>query len=439
MGAITAKSWPLAEKDRSWDKDAAEGRIRTWAGGPGKEDVDWGKYRSCFMWYDADDAENFTGYKFAYADVIDGEPHVVFRALAAIIGVLNGARGGTKIPSSDVPKVYAQAAKQYKRFDEEPPELKRSVGGQPERRTVPFEARVEDGDDGKPTVIHGHSAVFNKPADLMDWLGFREVVRPGAFTRTIKEDDIRGLWNHNTDFVLGRTKNGTTILQEDDEGLAVEIYPPDTQYARDFTESIRRGDVDQMSFRFDVREEGWSTVEGEPLRELLEVRLFDVSPVAFPAYTETSVGVRSAFVSAGIDGEALSAVLVRAQHGLRMSDTDRDVLESAIAALEGYLPEAVRAKRVVWSIHEETGIDWSALADAVARAYLAKQHKLAPREDQREVIEAGIKVLEAYLPESDTQERGAEAKVDGAQARSWVRRRFLETAESRKQAEKRGE
>lgn len=122
MPAISSKNWPLAPKDRSWDADAAEMRIRKWAGGPDKEDINWRKYRSCYLWYDDENPEDFGSYKFPYVDIIDGEPHVVFRSLVAIIAILNGGRGGTKIPSSDKKKVYNEAAKQYRRFDEEPPE-----------------------------------------------------------------------------------------------------------------------------------------------------------------------------------------------------------------------------------------------------------------------------------------------------------------------------
>ncbi len=122
MGALKAKDYPLADKGRSWDGDAAETRIRKWAGGPDKDKVDWSKYRSCFLWYNESDKENFGSYKFAYADIIDGGPHIVFKALSAIIGAVNGARGGTKIPAEDKKKVYNEAARLYKKFDEEPPE-----------------------------------------------------------------------------------------------------------------------------------------------------------------------------------------------------------------------------------------------------------------------------------------------------------------------------
>jgi len=133
--------------------------------------------------------------------------------------------------------------------------------------------------------------VFNKPVDL-GW--FIETVKPGAFSRSIQEqDDVRALWNHDANHVLGRTKANTLSLAEDSVGLLVEVDPPDTQMARDLLTSIGRGDVTQMSFGFYARA---VTIrrEGELYyRDLTDCQLFDVSPVTFPAYEDTDIAVRS--------------------------------------------------------------------------------------------------------------------------------------------------
>jgi HK97 family phage prohead protease len=152
-----------------------------------------------------------------------------------------------------------------------------------------YELRSED--DGRKIV--GYAAVFNSTTDLGY---FEERIKPGAFRRPIKEQqDVRALWNHDANFVLGRTKSGTLRLIEDEVGLRIEIDPPATQTARDLVESIRRGDVDQMSFAFIAVKESWTDRQGMlPLRELEDVDLFDVSPVTYPAYQATSVGLRSA-------------------------------------------------------------------------------------------------------------------------------------------------
>lgn len=142
-------------------------------------------------------------------------------------------------------------------------------------------------------AIEGHAAVFNQLSD--DLGGFKEMVRPGAFARTIQNDDIRALWNHDVNFVLGRTKNKTLSLREDDTGLAIENTLPDVAYARDFLKIIDRGDVDQMSFGFRTLRDDWRMDAGLVIRELIEVELFDVSPVTFPAYPQTDVAMRSLF------------------------------------------------------------------------------------------------------------------------------------------------
>jgi len=115
---------PLAPEDRDWDADAAKKRVREWAGGPDKEDIDWGKYRKAFFWYDAGDPENFGSYKLPFADVIDGELKAVWRGVAAAMAALLGARGGVDIPDSERKAVYNHIVKYYEKFDKEPPEFK---------------------------------------------------------------------------------------------------------------------------------------------------------------------------------------------------------------------------------------------------------------------------------------------------------------------------
>jgi HK97 family phage prohead protease len=154
------------------------------------------------------------------------------------------------------------------------------------------ELRAEENEPGTPTIA-GYAAVFNERTDLGY---FTEVIKPGAFKRAIKEgQDVRALWNHDPNYVLGRTKAGTLRLEEDKRGLKIEIDPPATNFADDLIESIRRGDVDQMSFAFTAVEEKWTEKDDEPtLRELVDVNLYDVSAVTYPAYDATTVGVRSA-------------------------------------------------------------------------------------------------------------------------------------------------
>jgi len=161
-----------------------------------------------------------------------------------------------------------------------------------EQRTFDVsELRVKREDEKRKIV--GHAAVFNVMGDG-GW--FREKIAPGAFASSINTDDVRALFNHDPNFVLGRNRAGTLKLSEDERGLHIEIEPPDTQVARDLMVSLERGDISQMSFGFEVIKDSWErSTEGNNLdvRTLEKVRLWDVSPVTFPFYKETDVAVRS--------------------------------------------------------------------------------------------------------------------------------------------------
>lgn len=139
--------------------------------------------------------------------------------------------------------------------------------------------------DGLPDII-GYAAVFDTQTEL--WSGTTEEIAPGAFARSLKEgNDVRALVNHDPSQVLGRSKAGTLSLKEDKKGLRIRITPPDTNVGRDIVESIRRGDVDQMSFAFRiVREEAEYDDDGAHYR-LLDLDLVDISVVTFPQYEET--------------------------------------------------------------------------------------------------------------------------------------------------------
>lgn len=164
-----------------------------------------------------------------------------------------------------------------------------------ERRfTVVGHLEIEERGEGKKPVIRGHAAVFNQLSE--DLGGFREQIAAGAFSEAIQKDDVRALLNHDANYVLGRNGAGTLRMTEDAHGLAVEIDPPDTQWARDLLVTMKRGDISQMSFGFSVRPNGqdWAKDdEGRYIRTLKRLRLFDVSPVTFPAYPQTDVAVRS--------------------------------------------------------------------------------------------------------------------------------------------------
>ena len=160
-----------------------------------------------------------------------------------------------------------------------------------EIRAIPAEFRIQQ-TENEPTKIVGYAARFNELSEEM-W-GMREKIAPGAFKEAIGKSDVRALWNHDPNYVLGRTKNGTLQIREDEHGLFYEVTPPDAQWARDLMESIKRGDVDQSSFAFTVEAQEWDERSDPITRTIVKVReLFDVSPVTFPAYPTATSGVRS--------------------------------------------------------------------------------------------------------------------------------------------------
>ena len=139
-----------------------------------------------------------------------------------------------------------------------------------EIRMLPLqELRIADSEQNE---IIGHASVFNSWSELLGGLfPFKEIVRKGAFKDTITKDDIRALFNHDPNFVLGRNKAGTLELEEDDIGLKVRILLPNTQTAKDLAENIRRGDISQMSIGFIVEDDSWGTKDGLDIREIKDV------------------------------------------------------------------------------------------------------------------------------------------------------------------------
>ena len=137
--------------------------------------------------------------------------------------------------------------------------------------------------------IVGYAVVHNSESSSVS-PAFSERIAKGAFAKSIKQDDVRGLWNHDCNYPLGRVKAKTLKLSEDEKGLKFEIDPPPTQYAKDLMISIERGDVTQNSIGFAITQETWSKrLGGSSIRTIEEGRLYDVSPVTFAAYEETSV------------------------------------------------------------------------------------------------------------------------------------------------------
>lgn len=157
-------------------------------------------------------------------------------------------------------------------------------------RTISSEFNTRD--DGGNLSIEGYFAVFGSVYEIAP--GMSESIAPGAFDNTLS-GDIRALINHDTTLVLGRTKAGTLILRTDNRGLwgHIDVNPNDSD-AMNLYERVKRGDVDQCSFGFDIIDEETEFREdGSVHWTIKEVELYEVSPCTFPAYEETSIAARA--------------------------------------------------------------------------------------------------------------------------------------------------
>lgn len=157
-------------------------------------------------------------------------------------------------------------------------------------RSVPAEFQTRE--DGDNLSIEGYFAVFNSNYEIGP--GMSESIAPGAFSETLS-GDIRALINHDTTLVLGRTKAGTLTLKEDTRGLwgHIDINRNDVD-AMNLYERVKRGDVDQCSFGFDIRSEDTDISEnGDVHWTITGVDLYEVSCCTFPAYSETNISARS--------------------------------------------------------------------------------------------------------------------------------------------------
>lgn len=175
------------------------------------------------------------------------------------------------------------------------------AAGQPEIRCYSVadfhvETRKSGTDNQEIQHIVGHAAVFDQLSEEMGFFfRFREKIARGAFDGVLG-NDVRALFNHDPNYVIGRTTNKSLLLSIDDRGLMVDITPPNTTFATDLLKSIQRGDINQMSFAFSVAEDGetwFEDTDGTATRTVVKIdRLYDVSPVTYPAYPQTDASVR---------------------------------------------------------------------------------------------------------------------------------------------------
>lgn len=195
-----------------------------------------------------------------------------------------------------------------------------SLGRERWRAKLDSQAVERRADDDTTVGFKGHAAVFNKRTWIgpKKW-GFWEQVGAKAFDQTLGEADVRFLINHDPNLLLARNREAETLrLAKDKTGLATDADLDTRQtYTSDLVISLERKDITQMSFAFETVKDSWETLDdGDELRTLEEVRLWDVSVVTYPAYEDTDAGLRAVAFdvlcrSAGLDDDASSRLLRR--------------------------------------------------------------------------------------------------------------------------------
>lgn len=171
---------------------------------------------------------------------------------------------------------------------------KKPQEGQIERRFFPGKVQIRmestEGEEQEKRTVEGYAAVFNEETDMYWW---KERIAPGAFSDALK-DDVRALFNHDPNFILARSNN-TLELWEDEKGLGYRFETPNTTIGNDLLENLRNGNITQSSFGFTIETyEVQEREEGDDLITITKIgRLYDVSPVTFPAYEATEVTARS--------------------------------------------------------------------------------------------------------------------------------------------------
>lgn len=200
---------------------------------------------------------------------------------------------------------------------------------------VDFELRAAS--DG--LTFDGYAAVYDKPSALLAFPAvnggrpFREMIAPGAFTKTLSElPDVTLRYQHNMMTPpLARTKAGTMTLSEDARGLRVQAMLPDNEWGRPFRDAIARGDISGMSFRFRAARDDWNRAADVPMRLLREVRLGpEVSVTDMPAYPDTVATVRALAAEADVDPEELIAAFAALRPEAKLSNEHRKALISVI-------------------------------------------------------------------------------------------------------------
>jgi HK97 family phage prohead protease len=219
------------------------------------------------------------------------------------------------------------------------------------RRFTVNEFELRAGPAGDGMSFAGYAAVFNSDSEP---LPFIERILPGAFSKSLRSrNNIRMYLNHDSSMLLATTRAKTLRLAEDDKGLRVEADLPETTVGRDLSTLIQRGDVDSMSFGFSVPARGDKWSDDGSVRELKEVKLYEVSVVTgFPAYAATTASVRSLDKLAertATDADKLAEAITVLEAGSELSDDQASLLSEVVGKLRkqpDQVPASILAKQL---------------------------------------------------------------------------------------------
>lgn len=220
-----------------------------------------------------------------------------------------------------------------------------------EERTTGVNFEVRESSNGM--TYSGYAAIWDSPSEP---LPFIERIQRGAFRKTLQSrNEIKLLWNHDAGQVLGSLRAGTLRLFEDAKGLRVEADLPDTQLGRDTAVLLKRGDISSMSFGFSVPKGGDTWNEDGTERTLKSVRLFEVSIVAWPAYTATmgTATVRSfdkLALRSQLDEDTLSDVMLKLEEGQDLTPEEAALISEAVDALTTKSEEPAAVEQTIEEI-----------------------------------------------------------------------------------------
>lgn len=188
-------------------------------------------------------------------------------------------------------------------------------------------------------TFEGYAAVYGMPSALLSFPSlkggkrFREIIEPGAFSKTLAgQPDVTLRHQHNMNALpLARTRSGTMTLTDDARGLRVQANLPDNEYGRPVRDAIARGDISGMSFRFHTVRDDWKDGVDGTIRTLREVKLGpEVSVTEFPAYPDTVATVRALAEEADVDPDQLVAALLALKPEAVLTGEQREALVAVI-------------------------------------------------------------------------------------------------------------